>query len=228
MADATAPTAAQRRRSLSLAEAAREFGRHPTPWLLAAALLVALVWRGLQGGPGPADAVVVVGYLAAFPFLEWVIHTSLLHWRPLPLGKVTLDPLVARKHREHHADPRDVELIFIPLSALAVGSVVIVAITLSVPDRGLGATFAVTAVALGLVYEWIHYLVHTDYRPRSAPYRAIWRHHRLHHFKNENYWFTVTTASTADRVLRTQPDPSTVPTSPTATTASAGLGDGAP
>jgi hypothetical protein len=221
--DAAPP--ADRRRSISLGDAAREFARHPTPWLLGAALLLTLVWRATLEAPGAGDALVVVGYLAAFPFLEWVIHTSLLHWRPVRVGRVTLDPLVARKHREHHADPRDVELIFIPLPALATAAAVIAAVALLVPSRPLGATFAVTAVTLGCVYEWTHYLVHTDYRPKTALYRAIWRHHRLHHFKNENYWFTVTTASTADRVLGTQPDPASVPTSPTATTASAGLGD---
>ena len=225
MAADTTPSTNQRRRSVSLGEAAREFGRHPTPWLLAGAVATTVVWRAMLGGLGVADAVVVLGYVAAFPFLEWVIHTSLLHWRPVRLGRVRLDPLVARKHREHHADPRDVELIFIPLPALATAAAVIAAIALLVPDRALGATFAATAVTLGLVYEWTHYLVHTDYRPKTAPYRAIWRHHRLHHFKNENYWFTVTTASTADRVLRTQPAPGDVPTSPTATTASAGLGE---
>jgi sterol desaturase/sphingolipid hydroxylase (fatty acid hydroxylase superfamily) len=225
MSDDTASTTTSRRRSVSLGDAAREFGRHPTPWLLAGAVLAAYVWRATLGGLGLADLLVVLGYLAAFPFLEWVIHTSLLHWRPVRLGRVKLDPLVARKHREHHADPRDVELIFIPLPALVFAGALIAGIALLVPDRALGATFAATAVTLGLVYEWIHYLVHTDYRPKTAPYRAIWRHHRLHHFKNENYWFTVTTASTADRVLGTQPDPSEVPTSPTATTASAGLGE---
>ena len=44
----------------------------------------------------------------------------------------------------------------------------------------------------------------------------MWRNHRQHHFKNEHYWFTVTTAGTADRVLGTYPDPATVATSPTA------------
>jgi sterol desaturase/sphingolipid hydroxylase (fatty acid hydroxylase superfamily) len=224
MSDDTAPTTS-RRRSVSLGDAAREFGRHPTPWLLAGAVLATYAWRASLGDLGVTDLLVVLGYLAAFPFLEWVIHTSLLHWRPVRLGRVRLDPLVARKHREHHADPRDVELIFIPLPALVFAAALIAGIALLVPDRGLGATFAATAVTLGLVYEWTHYLVHTDYRPKTAPYRAIWRHHRLHHFKNENYWFTVTTASTADRVLGTQPDPSEVPTSPTATTASAGLGE---
>jgi hypothetical protein len=47
-------------------------------------------------------------------------------------------------------------------------------------------------------------------------YRAIWRNHRQHHFKNEHYWFTVTSSGTADRVLGTYPDSATVATSPTA------------
>jgi hypothetical protein len=45
---------------------------------------------------------------------------------------------------------------------------------------------------------------------------SIWRNHRRHHFKNEHYWFTVTSSGTADRVLGTYPDPATVKTSPTA------------
>ena len=31
---------------------------------------------------------------------------------------VTVDSLLARKHREHHADPRDLPLVFIPWQAL--------------------------------------------------------------------------------------------------------------
>jgi sterol desaturase/sphingolipid hydroxylase (fatty acid hydroxylase superfamily) len=69
---------------------------------------------------------------------------------------------------------------------------------------------------LGLGYEWSHYLIHSDYKPKTRVYRAIWRDHRLHHYNNEHYWFTVTSSGTADRVLRTCPDPATVPTPPTA------------
>ena len=58
--------------------------------------------------------------------------------------------------------------------------------------------------------------MHTDYKPRTRLYKSIWRNHRLHHFKNEHYWFTVTTAGTADRVLGTFPDPAKVRTSRTA------------
>jgi hypothetical protein len=44
----------------------------------------------------------------------------------------------------------------------------------------------------------------------------VWRNHRLHHYKNEHYWFTVTTTATADRLFGTYSDPATVETSPTA------------
>ena len=87
---------------------------------------------------------------------------------------------------------------------------------LAFPRTALGLTFAVTLTALGCAYEWTHYLIHSDHRPRTAVYRAVWRNHRLHHYKNENYWFTVTTARTADRLFGTCPDPADVPASPTA------------
>jgi hypothetical protein len=203
------------RRSLSLSEAGREFARHPTPWLLAAAVVGTWLWRGTLGGWSLWDLGVVAAYLAVFPLVEWLLHTSLLHWRPRRVGPVTLDPLVARKHREHHADPEDLELIFIPLPALLAAGVGFAAVAWLLPAP-YGATYAAIVVTLGLVYEWVHYLVHTEYRPRSAPYRAIWRHHRLHHYKNEHYWFTVTTTNTADRLLGTQPAANEVPTSPTA------------
>ncbi|MEX1165247.1 MAG: sterol desaturase family protein [Nitriliruptor sp.] len=211
----TGPRREPGRPPLTLGRALRTFVTRPQPWLLAAAAATALSWRLLLGGFGWSDLLVVAGYLAAFPFVEWVAHTSLLHWRPRQVGGRTIDPLVARKHREHHADPEDLDLILLPLPALlsAAGAVALVAWL--IPSDRLGLTFASIVTAVGLAYEWIHYLVHTEYRPRSAPYRAIWRHHRLHHYKNENYWFTVTTASTADRVLGTQPAPNEVSTSPT-------------
>jgi sterol desaturase/sphingolipid hydroxylase (fatty acid hydroxylase superfamily) len=84
------------------------------------------------------------------------------------------------------------------------------------PRLSLGLTYLLVVAALGLGYEWTHFLIHSDYRPKSRLYKAIWRNHRLHHYKNEHYWFTVTTSGTADRILGTYPDPTTVETSPTA------------
>lgn len=214
----SAARAAERRtRTPSLAEVAAVHGRRPTVWILALLTAAALVARLAVGGWTSTDLLVAAGQVAAFPVLEWVLHTGLLHWRPRRVGPVTLDPLVARKHRAHHADPRDVDLIFIPMPTLLLAIVTTVAVGLLVfPRPGLGLTFVLVQGALGSVYEWTHHLVHTDYRPRSRLVRAVRRNHRLHHYKNEHYWFTVTTSGTADRLFGTCPDPSAVPTSPTA------------
>lgn len=205
-----------RRTSLTLGQAWTAFVRHPSPWMIGGTLVGAVTARALLGDLRWTDALVPVVLLAAMPFVEWVIHVFVLHWRPRRLGPVALDPLLARKHRAHHADPRALPLVFIPWQALlwVLPSLVLVALV-AFPRTGLGLSFLVTVTALLSVYEWTHYLLHSDYRPRSKAYRAIWRNHRLHHYKSEHYWFTVTTAGIADRVLGTYPDPSEVETSPT-------------
>ena len=205
------------RRGMTLTDAAREFWHHPTPWLLAGALIAAVVARVAIADWRWSDAVLPLVVLAAFPFVEWVIHVAVLHWRPRRIGRLTVDPVLSRKHREHHMNPRNVPLIFIPMQSLAgaFAATMIVGLLL-IPRTGLGVTFLVTVFAIGMVYEWTHYLVHTDYKPRHALYRMIRRNHRLHHFKNEHYWYAVTSPGVADRVLGTYPDPQSVPTSPTA------------
>jgi hypothetical protein len=155
--------------------------------------------------------------VALFPVLEWVIHVFILHWRPRKVAGVLVDSELARDHRRHHADPRDIPLVFIPWRSLIFVIAADFAIAVfAFPRLGQGLTFMVAIAATGLVYEWTHYLIHSDYRPRTRVYKAIWRNHRLHHYKNEHYWFTVTTTSTADRIFGTYPDPATVKTSATA------------
>ena len=205
------------RHSMSLRDAFAEFIRHPSPWIMTAFLAIALVARVWLGGWGLADLLVPVVMVASFPLVEWLIHVFVLHWRPKRLGPVTIDPLVARKHREHHRDPRDIPLIFIPwqvLIAVVIAAVIVGMFVFASVERGL--TFLVVLPAIGLVYEWTHYLIHSDYRPRHAFYRRLWSNHRFHHYRNEHYWFAVTTAGTVDRLLRTDPDPDTVEKSPTA------------
>ncbi len=207
----------QTRRAFTLSDARREFWKHPSPWIIAATLSAAVAARMVVGDWQITDAIVPVAMIAGFPFLEWVVHVFILHWRPRRVRGLTVDSLLARKHREHHVDPLDVPLIFIPWQSLLWVLPLAVAIALlAFPRLGMGLTFLAFITVLGLGYEWCHYLIHSDYKPKTNVYRAVWRHHRLHHFKNEHYWFTVTSAGTADRVLRTSPDPATVPTSPTA------------
>ena len=206
-----------KRRSISLGNAFAEFARHPSPWMLFAMLAGGLIARAAVGDWQLSDALLPVIVLALFPVYEWLIHVFILHWKPRRLGRIKIDSILARDHRRHHADPRDIPLIFIPTRAMY--SIVPATVAISVfafPRLGLGLTYLVVMSGLGLGYEWVHFLVHSDYRPVTRLYRAVWNNHRLHHYKNEHYWFTVTSSGTADRLFGTYPDPASVPKSKTA------------
>jgi sterol desaturase/sphingolipid hydroxylase (fatty acid hydroxylase superfamily) len=205
-----------RRTNVALGEAWSAFWRHPSPYLISAFLVGAIVARVVVGGGSWWELAIPAALIALFPVIEWVIHVMILHWRPRKVGPVRIDSLLAREHRAHHADPRDIPLVFIPWQALVWLLPAYVAVALlAMPSTAGALSLLVTVYGITFGYEWTHYLVHSDYRPESRWFRSVWRHHRLHHYKNEHYWFTVTSAGTADRLFGTYPDPSSVSTSPT-------------
>ena len=205
-----------RRTHVGLGEAGRAFWLHPSPWLISTFVAGSVTLRVVVGGGSWWELAIPAALVASFPVIEWLIHVVVLHWRPRRVGSVEVDSLLARKHRAHHADPRDLPLVFIPWPVLTWLLPAYVAVLLLVmPTLPSALSLLVSVYAIKLGYEWIHYLVHSDYRPRSRWFRSVWRNHRLHHYKNEHYWFTVTSAGTADRLFGTYPEPATVPTSPT-------------
>lgn len=208
--------AAGRRTSATMREVFAEFWRHPSPYLLGACLTGAITGRVLAGPGSWWELLVPLGLLAVLPVVEWLVHVFILHWRPRKVAGLSMDPLLARKHRAHHASPREIPLVFIPWQAqLWLAPAWTGLAWLVTPSTSAMFTLLVAIYTIKSGYEWTHYLLHSDYRPKSAWYRKIWRNHRLHHYKSEHYWFTVTSAGTADRLFGTAPDPSTVETSPT-------------
>jgi len=211
-----------RRPAVTLGQTWRVFWRHPSPWMIGAYVIGTLSARIVNGDWAWSDLWAPLVFLALFPFIEWTIHVFVLHWRPRRIAGLYVDTLLARDHRRHHADPRDVPLVFVPWRAL-VWVILIPGIALPLgigrltgASLGGSLSFMLTeAIALG-VYEWTHYLIHSDYKPKTLAYKAIWRNHRLHHYKNEHYWFSITTSGTSDRLLGTHPDAADVPTSRTA------------
>jgi hypothetical protein len=204
--------------SLSLTAAARTFFKFPTPRILAPLAVGAVALRLALGHFRWVDLVIPVVILGLEPFTEWTIHVFLLHFKPRTFRGHRIDPLVAREHRAHHRDPRDLPLVFIPLPVLIISVLVgAAAYLLAFPGLRQGVTALAVSYSMLFAYEWTHYLIHTSYRPRRRFYRYVWRAHRLHHFKNEHYWFGVT-VHLADHVLRTFPAKESVETSPTART----------
>lgn len=201
--------------STDLAELARWFFTQPSPRIMAALLAATGLFRWRQRSWRGPDAAVAAGVVALQPFTEWLIHTQLLHLEPHRVAGRTFDPVAARDHRRHHADPKDLRWVFVPLPTLGEGAALATALLALAPDRPRAATVALTAAALLLGYEWTHYLMHVGYQPRRRWFRSRWRTHRLHHYRNERYWFGVTT-HLADQVLGTAPERSQVPRSATA------------
>ncbi len=212
---------------LTLGDCARAFAHMRTPPLLGAALLTAVVLRLLLGHYDWRDAVVVAGAVAAMPLVEWVIHVYLLHARPIRFRGRRHDLIAAREHRAHHMAPAELDGVLIPTYALLIflPQIALTVWALSFPihivlggDRlAHAATGLLISYALLAGYEWCHFLIHTPYRPRGRYYRSIRRGHRLHHYKNEHYWFGVT-STLGDHVLGTAPDQTEVEKSPTART----------
>ena len=203
---------------LTLRDALGIFVHYLNAKAIAATLVIAVAVRVALGGWGWGDLVVAGLILGLQPLTEWVIHVTVLHLRPFAIRGRTFDPIIARRHRQHHQDPKLIKYVLIPRG------VVFRLLVLSVPLYWLitptlreGVTAMVTAYAMLLTYEWTHFLIHSTYTPKSWYYRYIHRAHRLHHFRNENYWFGVT-VHLADHVLRTFPLKDEVEPSPTART----------
>ncbi len=210
-----------RERDLSLAGAFRLWLRELPPKFLIAHLLGWVAFRMYllgQGDFGWRDLIPLIAIPLLHPFGEWLIHVHVLHFRPRKLGGLTIDFHAARYHRLHHRDPWDLRFILMPLPAMVLGlSLATGVFWLLSSSAGTWASAMVVTAAIALYYEWIHYLVHTSYRPQGWFYKRQWRFHRLHHYKNERYWMGVT-RHLGDMVLGTFPDPDAVESSKTART----------
>ena len=65
-----------------------------------------------------------------------------------------------------------------------------------------------TAVAVGWSaianYEWTHLLAHSSYRPRTPYYRRLVRNHRIHHFRDPDALYGIS-SNLGDRLFATLP-----------------------
>jgi hypothetical protein len=203
---------------LSLGRAARIFLSTFSARLLIPVVVGVTALRVALGGWRWWDLGIAAIILAAQPFTEWVVHVTVLHMRPRTVGRITIDPLGARRHRGHHADPKILRLVLVPRQVMVATCLTgVLVFWLITPTWRLALSGMATAYAMYLTYEWVHFLIHSSYRPKSWYYRYIYRAHRLHHYRSENFWFGVT-VHVADHVLRTFPGKDEVPVSATAFT----------
>jgi hypothetical protein len=193
------------------------FFSQPSVLLPAAAILVLGAYR-LQQPFSLVDPVVSAGVAAFWLLQEWVVHAKLLHSDFQWFGKDI--------HEHHHTRPYFHVSVDPP--GLIGGVMALAAAVFYVSFQGspLAFTAIVTYFTMGLIYEWLHYVVHTQWvPPPSATWlRAIRRHHMLHHCRNEEFWLSFTLPA-VDQLFGTLPARgSSIPLTPLARRSSKGGG----
>lgn len=122
-------------------------------------------------------ALIFTGGLAAWSFLEYVIHAWLSH---------TLRTFVSPLHQVHHSDPRRVFTIgaWLPVAASWVAGLAL---------WGLApAMVFYTGMATGFViYELVHYRVHFR-TPHNRLEAYLRERHLVHHYRAPDRCFGVT------------------------------------
>ena len=190
----------------TLPEVFRVFFSHLSPKIIIALLTGSVVARAVLGALDWADLLWMFSVVLWWPVLEWAAHRWVLHLEPREVLGVTVDPHFARCHRAHHQNPSHFGLVFLPAaippSAYGVFFGLIFLISW---DLGSTLSFMIGISAGALIYEWVHFLTHTDYVPKTSYFRRIWRNHRLHHYKSEHHWYSFTLPN-IDQWMGTGPD----------------------
>jgi len=152
--------------------------------------------------------------MGTYAMSEYIIHRFLFHMKT-PTNQFLLR-MIKRLHFDHHVDPNNLKLLFLPLWFSLPGfltfSFIVYLITVNIQ---LTIAFLAGLIAYFMFYEWKHYIAHKPIQPRTEMGRNIKKAHLWHHFKNENYWFGVTHTS-VDKTFGTYKDQKQIEKSETA------------
>ena len=154
--------------------------------LLAGVLVEALAF--LSGRIEPNLGMILLGALL-FYLSEYGMHRFAFHAPPLPWPPAR--KLQHRLHYDHHVEPNRLDLLFLPLWFLVLNLALVTVLIALVfgAELSLSALFGMMLAILH--YEWVHYVAHIPYRPRTRFGRWLKQYHLRHHFISEKHWFGV-------------------------------------
>lgn len=132
--------------------------------------------------------VLFLGGMFFWTFFEYLMHRFVFHY-------VSENPRVQRityvMHGNHHEFPRDKQRLFMP----PVPSIIIASVLFAIMYlvMGYNVTGFFPGFMLGyLMYGSMHYAIHA-WRPPFKFMKPLWRNHHLHHYKEEEKGFGVST-----------------------------------
>ena len=171
------------------------FWRHGSNAVLAlgiVTLIVLFTTHALAFSPAGFVAV-AIGALVFF-ISEYTTHRFMLH--APPQKNLFVLKLQHRLHYDHHIDPARLDLLFLPLWFAVPAAALTFGIYFAVTRSWTVSATLLLGSLLGLLwYEWVHFVAHIPFVPKTPFGRWIKKYHLRHHFKNERMWFGVTNPS---------------------------------
>jgi len=138
-------------------------------------------------------AAIILGALVFFGS-EYTTHRFMFHAPPQRNAFVL--KLQHRLHYDHHVTPDELGLLFLPVwFVIPVASLTFAIFFAITRDLSTSAAMLLGAVLGLFYYEWVHYVAHIPFVPKTRFGRWIKKYHLWHHFKNERMWFGVTNPS---------------------------------
>lgn len=133
-------------------------------------------------------AFIFIAGIAFWSFFEYIIHRFVFHM-------VTENPRAARiayvVHGNHHEFPRDRQRLFMPAVPSIIISSMLFLLMYFIVGNNVFMFFP--GFMLGyLMYASMHYAIHA-WNPPFKWMKPIWRNHHLHHYKNDDKGFGVST-----------------------------------
>jgi len=135
---------------------------------------------------------IVVGALT-FYVSEYGFHRFAFHAEPSRFPFVR--KLQHRLHYDHHTEPERLDLLFLPVWFL-IPNLALTALGYALIFGWVTVASAIFGVTLAIFqYEWVHYVAHVPYQPRTRVGRWLKQYHLRHHFISEKFWFGVSNPS---------------------------------
>jgi sterol desaturase/sphingolipid hydroxylase (fatty acid hydroxylase superfamily) len=131
-------------------------------------------------------ALIFLAGVLFWTFFEYIMHRYIFH---LASESPRAKRLAYIMHGNHHEFPRDRQRLFMP----AVPSLILTSIIFLIMYvlLGLNAFMFFPGFILGyLLYASMHYAIHA-WHPPFKWMKPIWRNHHLHHYKNDEKGFGV-------------------------------------
>ncbi|ASZ12943.1 sterol desaturase family protein [Chitinophaga pendula] len=141
------------------------------------------------------------GYFAGaiffWSFFEYIMHRFVFH---MGSDNAAVRRVVYTLHGNHHEYPRDKQRLFMPpVPSLILASVIFALMYLCM--RQAAFMFFPGFILGYLLYGSLHYAIHA-WAPPFKFMKPLWRNHHLHHYKNDDQGFGVS-STLWDRVFGT-------------------------